>query len=142
MATQNGTNYAKSASPSQSNRNDPGTVGGRLRSLTDNFTFAGELAGEVINIGKDLVDGAIIHKVIINNAALGGSVTLSVGDSDTANRYIDAYDANGSTSIDATLIGGVHYAIGTNDGDNTIIVTTAGAAATGEIKVTIIYSED
>jgi hypothetical protein len=142
MATQNGTNYAKSANPSQSNRNDPGAVGGRVRSLTDNFTFAGEAAGEVIRIGKDLVDGAIIHKVIIDNAALGAGVTLDVGDSDTAGRYVSAYDANGNTHSEVTLIGGVHYVIGTNDGDNTILVTTGVAAATGQIKVTILYSED
>jgi hypothetical protein len=142
MATQNGTNYAKSANPSQSNRNDPGTVGGRLRSLTDNFTFAGEAAGEVINIGKDLVAGAVVHKIIIDNAALGASVTLDVGDSDDPNRYVSAYDANGNTHSEVTLIAGVHYVIGTNSGDETIIVTTAGAAATGLLKVTIVYSED
>ncbi len=142
MATQNGTNYAKSINPSQSNRNDPGAVGGRVRSLTDNFTFAGEGAGEVINIGKDLVAGAIIHGVIIANVALGGSVTLDVGDSDDPNRYVSAYDANGSVYSDTILVAGLHYVIGSNDGDNTILVTTAGGAATGLMKVTILYSED
>ena len=142
MATQNGTNYAKSINPSLSNRNAPGSIGGRIRSLTDDFTFAGESAGEIINIGKDLQAGAIIHAVRIVNVALGGSVTLDVGDSDDPNRYVSAYDANGSVFSDTILIGGFLYVIGTNSGDDTIIVTTAGGASTGQIKVYILYSED
>lgn len=142
MATQNGVNYAKSVNPSNSNRNDPGKVGGRVRSLTDRFTFAGEAAGEVIRIGKELVAGAVIHGVIIDNAALGAAVTLSIGDSNAAGRYVSGYDAQGNTRSDVTLNGGVHYVIGTNSGDSIIRVTTAGAAATGLLKVTILYSED
>jgi len=142
MATQNGTNYAKSINPSLSNRNAPGSVGGRIRSLTEQFTFAGEAAGEVIRLGKDLQAGAIIHNIIIDNAALGATVTLDVGDSDTVDRYVNGYDANGSTNSDVILIGGVHYVIGTNTGDETILLTTGVAAATGEVKVTILYSED
>ena len=118
--------------------------------MTDQFTFAGEGAGEVINIGKDLVAGAIIHGVIIHNADLGANVDLDIGDSDDPNRYIAAYDANANESNQGAVsaitgelqLAGVHYVIGTNAGDETIIVTTASAAATGLLKVTILYSED
>ena len=142
MATQNGTNYAKSANPSQSNRNDPGAVGGRVRSLTDVFTFAGEAAGEVINIGKDLVDGAIIHGVELYTAALGAGVTIDVGDSDTADRYHAAIDCTGVTVNKDLAQAAIQYVIGTNAGDNTIILTSGVGAATGEVKVVVYYSED
>ncbi len=142
MATQLGTNYTKYNDPIGANRILAGKLFGRVRAITDDFTFAGEAAGEVIKIGGDLPAGAIILGIDITNAALGAAVTLDLGDSNDPNRYVSAYDANGNTNIQTCLIGGLHYSIGTNSGDSTILLTTAGGAATGQVKVTILYSAD
>ncbi len=150
MANLNGDNYARSIAPTLSNRNVPGSVGGRIRSLTETITLAAASADDTINIGKDLQDGAIIHDVIIDNAALGGGVIIDIGDSDNPDRYINGYDANANTSnrggatpvTGVMQLGGVFYVIGTNAGDNTILATVLIAAATGVLNVTILYSED
>lgn len=150
MPNVNGVNYAKSIAPTLSNRNVPGSVGGRIRSLTETITLAAQAANDTINIGKSLQDGAIIHDVIIDNAALGAGVIIDIGDSDTADRYINGYDAQantsnrgGSTPVTGVLqLGGVHYVIGTATGDNIILATILIAAATGQLNITVLYSED
>ena len=63
---------------------------------------------------------------------------MDIGDSDDPNRYIAAYDANTNESNEAAAnaaggelqIAGKHYVIGTNSGDDTLILTTAGGAGT------------
>jgi len=150
MANVNAVNFANSLNPSLSNRNDPGTVGGRVRSLTDNIELSAQAANDTINIGKILSAGAIIHDVQIDNDALGAGVILDVGDSNDPDRYINGYDAEANLTNKGAVspvtgemqIDGVHYAIGTNTGDSTIRVTILVAAATGTLKVTIYYSED
>ncbi len=142
-------NYARSIAPTLSNRNVPGSVGGRIRSLTDTITLAA-VANDTVRIGKDLQDGAIIHDIIIDNVALGAGSILDIGDSDTADRYINGYDSNantsnrgGSTPVTGRFqLGGVHYVIGTNAGDNTILVTLLIAAGAGQLNITVLYSED
>jgi len=150
MSNVNGVNYAKSINPTLSNRNVPGSVGGRIRSLTETYTFAATPANDTVNIGKKLSAGAIIHDVILDNAALGAGVIIDIGDADTADRYINGYDAQanvtsrgGATAVTGVLqLGGVHYVIGTNTGDDILLATVLIAAATGELKITILYSED
>lgn len=150
MANVNGTNYAKSINPTQSNRNDPGAVGGRVRSLTEVIELAAQPANDTINIGKDLADGAIIHGIQINNDTLGAGVLLDIGDSDQVDRYINGYDAEANESNQGGVspvtgemaVDGIHYVIGTNVGDRTILVTILIAAATGTLKITVYYSED
>jgi len=150
MANNDAVNFAKSANPSLSNRNDPGAVGGRVRSLTDQIELSALPANDTINLGKILNDGAIVHEIIIHNDTLGAGVLIDVGDSDQADRYINGYDAEANESNQGAVspvtgemaVDGVHYKIGTNDGDSTIIATILIAAATGTLKFTILYSED
>jgi hypothetical protein len=142
MATLYGDNRTKALTPTSDNVLSPGTLGGRVRVLTDVITLAAANIADVIEIGKDLQAGAIILGIEINNAALGGGVTLDVGDADTATRYITAYDANGNTKVNTIALAGVQYKIGTNDDDQTILLTIGGAAATGELKINVFYTED
>lgn len=141
MAEIQADNYAKSAAPSQSNRNDPGAVGGRVRSLTDVIELAAAQIGDTIPFGKDLVDGAIIHGVEIYNDNLGAGVTLDVGDADSATRYHNGITADSVFVSKDIGVDAVGYLIGTAD-DNTIFATIGGAAATGTLKAIIYYSED
>ncbi len=119
MANVNADNYAKSINPSQSNRNDPGSVGGRVRSLTDVIELTAQPANDTINIGKDLVPGAIIHAIQIDNDALGAGVILDIGDAVDPDRYINGYDANANLTNEGAVapvggemqIDGKHFVI-------------------------------
>lgn len=148
MANVNADNYAKSIAPTLSNRNDPGTVGGRVRSLTDVIELAAQPANDTINIGKDLSPGAIIHAIEIDNDALGAGVILDIGDAVDPDRYINGYDAEANLTNEGAVspvtgemqIDGKHFVI--TAATETILVTILIAAATGTLKVTIYYSED
>lgn len=150
MATQKGVNRTKADSPSSDNILAPGTLGGRVRVMQDNFTFAGESAGEIIELFQDLKAGATILDLIIHNADLGTGTLLDIGDSNDVDRYIDGYDADanltnrgGATAVTGQFqVAGNQYIIGTNTGDTQIIITTSVATATGLVTVTLLYTED
>jgi len=150
MATQKAVNRARADSPTSDNVLAPGTLGGRVRVMQDNFTFAGEAAGEIIELFEDLKAGATILDIIIHNADLGTGTLLDIGDSDTPERYIDGYDADANLTnriaTDAASglfqVAGNQYVIGTNSGDAKIIMTTSVAAATGLVTVSLFYTED
>ena len=150
MATQKGVNRTKADSPSSDNILAPGTLGGRVRTMQDSFTFAGESAGEIIELFQDLKAGAIILDLIIHNADLGTGTLLDIGDTNDADRYIDGYDADanltnrgGATAVTGQFqVAGNQYVIGTNTGDTQINITTSVATATGLVTVTLFYTED
>ena len=142
MATQKATNYTKAYTPTSDNVLAPGTLGGRVRVHTDDFTFAGEAIGEIIQVGRAFADGAIILGVTLQNAALGGSVTVRVGDANDDDRYMTDIDVSSAATTTTINIAGSQYTVGTNDDDNLIQILTAGAAATGQFKITVYYTED
>ena len=146
MATTNGTNYAKSINNTGENILAPGTLGGRVRVLTESITFSEVLAdGDSVRIGRQLRDGAIILGVEIHHGALGGALTISLGDADSATRYLSTVAAAAAGVISTVDMeqAGVNYTIGTNYDDNIILLTCDGgipAAVTGVAK--IYYTED
>ncbi len=149
MATQNGVNRAKAATPTIANRLAPGLFDGRVKVAYDSFTFAGELAGEIIRMCPELPKGAKIVDVILDTADLGNNVTLAVGDFETPARYISATDHGpGSETITRMNVNaGRMYEIdettpGAATTDRQIIVTTAVAAATGLMKLLVLYTHD
>ena len=138
MATQNGTNYAKQADPTGENQLAPGLNHGRVRCVIDTFTFAGELAGEVINIAK-LPIGARVLAIQVLTDGLGGAVTLDVGFAATPAAFVDDLATTAATTTISNLLFG--YEIDTA-AKQTIIVTTAAAAATGQMDTVVYYSAD
>jgi len=150
MAQFKGANRTKADTPTSDNVLAPGTLGGRVRVMQDNFTFAGEAAGEIIELFQDLKAGATILDIVIHNADLGTGTLLDIGDSNDVDRYIDGYDADanltsrgGGTAVTGQFqVAGNQYVIGTNTGDTQIIITTSVAAATGLVTVSLYYTED
>jgi hypothetical protein len=142
MATINAVNYAKAVNPTSDNVLSPGTLGGRVRVLTDNVTFAAHAAGTIVRLGRALQAGAIILGVELQFAALGAGVILSVGDSNDDDRYISLISGATADQTVNNVIGGRHYKIGTNSSDDVVMLKTSGAAATGLVKATIYYTED
>lgn len=138
MATQNGTNYAKAIDPSSANILAAGLWGGKVRVQKDDFTFAGEAAGEVIRVGR-LPKGAKFLFAIVTSAALGSGVTLQLGDSGDDDRYMVATaHASAATTISAPTSG-----IGYETTAETIVnLTTAGGAATGLVETLLFYAQE
>lgn len=93
-----------------------------------------------ISIATPFIAGDRILDIVLFNDALGASSELILGDSNDDNRYMTTIDSStaGATRINA--ITGVNYAVGTNSGDEQLLITTAGAAITGTIKGMILYT--
>lgn len=140
MATVNGVNYAKAVDPSPGNIANPGVLGGKVRCITDTYTFAGEVAGTIVNIGQALPKGAIVVGIEIANAALGAGVTLVLGDAADDARYSPAVIVCTAAGHSVAMpVGGMNYAItGTND--TVIKLKTGVGAATGMVKVNVFYA--
>ena len=150
MAQIDADNRTNAENPTSDNVASPGTLGGRVRVHTEVVTLAAQPANDTIRLARVIQAGAIILDVIIDNAALGAGVILDIGDSQDADRYVNGYDANANTTSRGAITAvtgqfqstGVHYKIGTNTGDADIIATILIAAATGQLNVTILYTED
>jgi len=122
-----------------------GFIDGRVKSMVDDYTAdATEDAGSTIKVGGTLPTGAKIVGVQISNTAQAASVTLAVGDSDDPDRYITAYAADSVRFNNDLNDTGNGYVVGTNSGDNQVLITTAGATLTASdvIKVVIFYVMD
>ncbi len=139
MANVNGVVYAVLAAPSS-----PATwltasyVNGREKCMLDFYVALGtETAGTVIYMGNPLPVGAKVLSVSVITSASTGSLTVSVGDLNSATRYASASTGPATASstsyvkLDST---NGWYAIGSNPAtptatinDQQIILTTGGA---------------
>ena len=138
MASVLGVNANKAADPSPSNILDPGLLGGKVRVMQDTYEAAALANGSDISIGKALPVGAIIVGVKISTDALGGGVTVEVGDAGDSARYVDPVDCTGATETDAVLVDGLGYVI-TGTDDTQLLITTGVGAATGTISIVVFY---
>ena len=134
----NGTNYAKVIAPAPATYLGP-EQGGDVHIDYDTFTFAGEAAGALVNVGN-LKPGEIFLFALITAAALGTGVTLQLGDAGDDDRYLAATAANtGGLIIQAARAGaslGVGYKNDTT-ADIPLVLKTGGAAATGRVDISI-----
>jgi len=143
MSDVKGVNRTKMDSATPDDRLTGGEFDGRVKVSIDSYEAATLVSGSTIEIGGTLPEGAKVLEVVIQADALGGSVTLAVGDSDTAARYISATAMNtGDKVLRINAIGGRNYVIGTASGDNQVLITVGGASATGSIKTQIFYTND
>ena len=111
---------------------------GRKRVWYDTYEAASLASGSDITFAR-LPKGATIYNVKLMCDALGSSVTLDVGDSADADRYITATAAASAGVISMHndgAIGGVGFE---QTAETDILITTGGAAATGTIKCMVFY---
>ena len=116
-------------------------TGGRMRVWYDTYDASSLAAGSDITVAR-LPEGANVYEIIIHHDALGSSVTLAVGDSGDADRYITATAAASAGKLvlsEDGAIGGFGYE---NTTQTDVTITTAGAAATGTIACAIVYAVD
>lgn len=125
----------------------PGLIDGRVKVLLDTYTGlgTGEDAGSVITFAT-LPTGANILQIFIGTSVATSSLTVSVGDADSATRYVSASTTLQSTAglYPLTALGALPRVVGTSTYDNRIIWTTAGAAlGTGTVyTLMVLYSLD
>ena len=113
----------------------------------DTYEASSLASGSDITIAR-IPAGATIHDVIIKADALGGSSTLTAGDSDDADRFLAAVGTwnaagqcqsmlAGSTAAN-TAVAGLGYKV-TSSTD--LVITTGGATISGTIYVWVYYSQ-
>ena len=127
----------------------PTTRFGRQRIMHDSYEAAALADGSVILMGP-IPEGAVVKQIAVYCDALGGGVTLAVGDNDDTvaadpDRYIEATSAAAAATIlmsDAlhTVIDKIPYTIG--KAGVAITITVAGGVATGTIEADITYAVD
>lgn len=146
MAAVKGVKRTLMDSATPTDRLSPGEFDGRVKTMVDYYEASALASGSTIDMCGTLPTGAIILEVIITTDDLGATPQLSVGDDESAARYIAAHvctTANQVTRLDR--IDGRNYEVDMTDSDNPdnqIVVTTSVAAITGTIKLTVFYTHD
>lgn len=115
-------------------------IGGKERVIFDQITLAGEAAGSIIVL-PELPLGAKITGWVIDHAALGTGVTLSMGNRAAAAALFAAatcITADIKSSQNDGVSGSLGYVCDSADKCKPII-TTGAQAATGLIKVMIKF---
>jgi hypothetical protein len=123
-------------------------VGGKLRVFYDTYEASSLASGSDITIAR-IPANATIHDVIVKADALGSGVTLSVGDSASASRYIGVTGtwnvagqtqsmlSGSSTGAPVAAVTGLGYR---TTASSDILITTGGATASGTIYSWVYYT--
>ena len=124
----------------------PGLFDGRVKCSIDTYEADTLANPSTIKMGGKITKGARILAVLLAYDALGGSVTLDVGDAEDINRYLNAVDVSSAGSKLSDLVDGIDYETDESDADNldTQILITAGGSGTvsGTIKLITFYTND
>lgn len=141
MSAVKGVNRTLMDTPTPVNRLNPGLFDGRVKAIHDYYEASSLAAASTIDVGGLVPDGSYIVGIFLSYDALGAA-TVDVGDDSDPNRYIDAQSVASAGSTFECLPDGHGYRIGTNTDDNQLVITTASAAITGTISITIFYVHD
>ncbi len=113
-----------------------GLQDGRVKCAIDQYVADGtEEATTIIEMFGDLPAGAKVISIMLRISATESGFTVSVGDTETATRYISA-SADLDTADDILTLMGKGYVIGSATADSQIELLTGGATLTA---ATIIY---
>ena len=83
-----------------------------------------------------------MYDIVVHFDALGGSSTISVGDSGAAARYIAATSTASAGQMAMAQEGAIDGVGYENTAETDVLLTTGGASISGTIKTTVIYSMD
>jgi len=140
MASVKGSNFTKrTASPIEkvvASENH-----GRLRVQYDTYEASSLASGSDISVAR-LPAGAVVYDIIVHFDALGGSSTISVGDSGAAARYIAATSTASAGQMAMSQEGAIDGVGYENTAETDVLLTTGSAAISGTIKTAVIYSID
>jgi hypothetical protein len=116
-----------------------GKINSRVEIWTDSYEASALASGSTIDIAH-LPANAKVIRAEISFDALGSGSTLAVGDSNDPDRYITAASSAAVGNLVSNRVDGQGYVIGTNSGDSTVQILTAGASITGTIKSTVWFT--
>jgi len=105
-----------------------------IENVTSSFTFAGEGAGEVVQM-YTVKNGEKVVDAHIYTAALGAGVQLVLGDGADADGYVTVTTAN---TAGVYRMGGAYGAGKEYSAEDTVDITTSGGAATGAVTVSLL----
>ena len=145
MASVKGVNYTNITADPIVNV-DSEQLGGKLRVSYDTYEASSLASGSDITIGRVPANATIID-VVLKCDALGGSSTLKVGDASDDDRYLAAVGTwnaagqtqsmlGGSTAANTAMTGLAYRTTAETD----IVITTGGAAISGNIHCLVMYT--
>ena len=137
MAVVNGVEYQKTKNTPR-DQVQSNTWHGRVRCQYDTYEASSLSAGSTIKMGTLPKDARVVD-MYLHHDAMGSSVTLAVGDAGDPDRYITAAAASSAGSSRLVRIDGLGFV---QAAETDIVVLTAGAAATGTIKLATFYMID
>lgn len=139
MATARGVNNTKAQQGPSFVPVTGGDGGGKAGSFYDEFVIpnagAGSAQNDVVIMGTDkaLKKGDRVVSMVLWTQDLGAAATLSVGDSGSATRYVNAFNAHQDASSPLAH-GGFGFLIAADDD---LKITIGGAAPTAGQKIAI-----
>ena len=143
MATVKGVNRTLADVTGVDHTLDPGLFTGAVKQMVDTYEASSLAQASIIEMGGEIPTGARVLSGTLFFDALGGSVTLDVGDLEDVNRYIAAVDVSSAGSKFPALADGVEYKVDVTTAstpDNQIVITVGGSGtATGTIKLVVLY---
>jgi len=146
MATYKGVNKTIIDAATAAHTVDPGLAGGNVKVMVDTYEASALAVADIVEMGKDLPINSRVLAVLLEFDALGGSITLDVGDAEDPNRYLNAVDASSAGSQLSNLVDGVEYHVDNTTAstpDTQVNVTIGGSGtATGTIKLVVLYTHE
>ncbi len=112
---------------------------GNIRVQYDSYEASSLASGSDISVAR-LPKGAKVYDIIVHFDALGGSSTISVGDADSAARYIAATSTASAGQMSMSQEGAIDGVGYEQTAETDIILTTGGASISGTIKCVVMYS--
>lgn len=113
-----------------------GYISGKLRVLAGEYDAINLPAGESVMLGW-LPEGGLVLDARIWTQGLGAGVTVALGDDGDDDRYITASAVSGAGRIEMNAVDGFLYRAPKR---HCVKLKSAGAAASGPIKVMLIYA--
>ena len=117
---------------------DSGEWSGKMRVQYDTYEASSLASGSDISIAR-LPKGAKVYDIVVHFDALGGSTTISVGDSGAAARYIAATSTSSAGQMSMSQEGAIDGVGYENTAETDVLLTTGGGSITGTIKVVVMY---
>ncbi len=120
---------------------DSGEWTGKLRVQYDSYEASSLASGSDISVAR-LPKGSKVWDVIIHHDALGTGVTLAVGDSGSATRYVGATAAATAGKIVMSHDGAIDGFGFEQTAETDVLITTGGGSASGTIKIAVVYATE
>ena len=117
---------------------DSGEWSGKMRVQYDTYEASSLASGSDISVAR-LPKGAKVYDIVVHFDALGGSTTISVGDSGAAARYIAATSTSSAGQMSMSQEGAIDGVGYENTAETDVLLTTGGGSITGTIKVVVMY---